>query len=126
MAENLFVSPPTISQFVAQEAFEHTDILDSYVQQYRANRDYLREHLPALGFSDLSSAQGAFYFYVDVHNLTNNAEEFCRRMLDEAHVAMTPGLDFDPGRGDHTIRISYAGSLDDMKEACSRLQSWLG
>ncbi|MCB1532844.1 MAG: aminotransferase class I/II-fold pyridoxal phosphate-dependent enzyme [Alphaproteobacteria bacterium] len=126
LAENLFVSPPTISQFVAQEAFEHTDILDSYVQQYRANRDYLREHLPALGFSDLSSAQGAFYFYVDVHNLTNNAEEFCRRMLDEAHVAMTPGLDFDPGRGDHTIRISYAGSLDDMKEACSRLQSWLG
>lgn len=126
LAENLFVSPPTISQFVAQEVFEHTDVLDGYVDQYRANRDLLRERLPALGFGDTSSAQGAFYFYIDVHNLTNNSEEFCRRMLDESKVAMTPGMDFDGGRGQNTIRISYAGSLDDMNEACNRLENWLG
>lgn len=126
LAENLFVSPPTISQFVAQEVFEHTDILDGYVDQYRANRDLLHERLPKLGFSDLSSAQGAFYFYIDIHNLTNDSEAFCRRMLDEAKVAMTPGPDFDSGRGAGTLRISYAGSLDDMNEACNRLEQWLG
>lgn len=125
LAENLYVSPPTISQHVALEAFNHTDVLDGYVDTYRANRDLLRERLPQLGFGDTSSAQGAFYFYVDVHNLTNNSEEFCRRMLDEAKVAMTPGFDFDSHRGAHTVRISYAGSLDDMNEACDRLSEWL-
>jgi aspartate/methionine/tyrosine aminotransferase len=125
LAENLFVSPPTISQYVATESFEHTGELDKYVANYKANRDLLRKELPSLGFSDLSSAQGAFYFYVDIHNLTNNSEEFCRRMLDEARVAMTPGPDFDPERGASTIRISYAGSLDDMNEACARLKKWL-
>lgn len=126
LAENLFVSPPTISQFVAQETFEHTDILDSYVAQYRANRDLLLKRLPALGFTDMSSAQGAFYLYIDVRNLTDNSEKFCRHMLEEAKVAMTPGLDFDSKRGNQTIRISYAGSLTDMNEACDRLQHWLG
>ena len=126
LAENLFVSPPTISQHVALETFDHMNVLDGYVAHYQKNRDILRAELPGLGFGDLSSAQGAFYFYVDVHNLTNNSEDFCRRMLDEAHVAMTPGNDFDPARGDSTLRISYAGSQDDMHEACARLQKWLG
>lgn len=126
LAENLFVSPPTIAQHVALESFNHMDVLDGYVDIYRTNRDILRKRLPALGFGDMSSAQGAFYFYIDVHNLTNNSEEFCRRMLDEAMVAMTPGMDFDGGRGSSTIRISYAGSPEDMNEACDRLQNWLG
>lgn len=125
LAENLFVSPPTIAQHVAKEVFDHTDILDGYVEQYRTNRDILRARLPKIGFGDLSSAQGAFYFYIDVHNLTNDSEDFCRRMLDEAHVAMTPGFDFDPGRGSHTLRISYAGSAEDMNNACDRLEKWL-
>ncbi|MEM7679392.1 MAG: aminotransferase class I/II-fold pyridoxal phosphate-dependent enzyme [Pseudomonadota bacterium] len=126
LAENLFVSPPTIAQHVAYNVFDHLDVLDGYVAQYKTNRDILRERLPKIGFGDLSSAQGAFYFYIDVHSLTNNSEDFCRRMLDEAHVAMTPGNDFDPGRGSHTLRISYAGSAEDMNNACDRLEKWLG
>lgn len=125
LAENLFVSPPTISQYIAGEVFEHIPALDAYVAQYRENRDILRKRLPGLGFGDMSSAQGAFYFYIDVHNLTNNSEDFCRRMLDEAKVAMTPGVDFDHARGQSTIRISYAGSANDMNEACDRLAKWL-
>jgi aspartate/methionine/tyrosine aminotransferase len=125
LAENLFVSPPTISQYIAGESFAHTDVLDGYVAKYKENRDILRKHLPDLGFGNLSSAQGAFYFYVDIHNLTNNSEEFCSRMLEEAKVAMTPGPDFDPERGQSTVRISYAGSAADMVEACARLKKWL-
>ena len=126
LAENLFVSPPTISQHVALNVFDHTDVLDSYVAKYRENRDILRTELPKIGFGDLSAAEGAFYFYVDTHNLTNDSADFCRRMLDEAHVAMTPGIDFDSYRGHSTIRISYAGSAADMREACARLKTWLG
>ena len=125
LAENLFVSPPTISQHIAHEIFNHTNVLDDYVARYRENRDILREHLPGIGFGDMSSAQGAFYFYIDAHTLTNNSEQFCRRMLDEAKVAMTPGVDFDGARGASTIRISYAGSANDMLEACARLKKWL-
>ncbi|MCK5284166.1 MAG: aminotransferase class I/II-fold pyridoxal phosphate-dependent enzyme [Alphaproteobacteria bacterium] len=124
LAENLFVSPPTISQFIAMEVFEHTNVLDGYVAKYKENRNILRKRLPEIGFDDFSSAQGAFYLYVDISNLTNNSEDFCRRMLDEAKVAITPGMDFDTKRGNSTIRISYAGDASDMHEACDRLIKW--
>ncbi len=125
LAENLMVSPPTLSQHIALEVMDHTSALDKYVAHYKKNRDILRERLPQIGLNNLSSAQGAFYFYIDAHNLTNNSEEFCRRMLDEARVAITPGNDFDSARGKTTLRISYAGSQADMIEACDRLTRWL-
>lgn len=125
LAENLFVSPPTISQHIAYKVFDHTDILDGYVAQYKENRDILRKHLPEAGIDKLSQGKGAFYFYADVHHLTNNSEEFCRRMLDEAKVSTTSGVDFDSARGHTAIRISYAGDPKDMHEACRRLKDWL-
>lgn len=124
LAENLFVSPPTLSQHLAYKIFDHIAELDEYVAEYRRNRDILRNELPAIGIDKLSAAQGAFYIYADVHHLTNNSEEFCARMLDEARVAMTPGTDFDPARGAGTIRISYAGKTTDILEACKRLKAW--
>jgi len=125
LAENFCVSPPTISQYVAMETFEHRDILDSYVRQYRQNRDILREGFPKAGIKTLSQGAGAFYLYADIHNLSNDSEEFCRRMLNEAKVSTTTGIDFDSERGHSTIRISYAGLPDDMREACARLKTWL-
>lgn len=126
LSESLFVSPPTLSQHVAYKIFDHIDVLDGYVAHYKKNRDILREGLPKAGLKNLSAAQGAFYFYVDVSDLTNNAPDFCRQMLDEAGVSMTAGLDFDLTRGHQTLRISYAGTPEDMHEACARLGKWLG
>lgn len=125
LAENLCVSPPTISQHVGMKVFDHRKTLDTYVQQYRQNRDILRAGLPQAGIGQLSQAAGAFYFYADVRNLTNDSDQFIRRMLDEAKVAVTQGVDFDSGRGHKAIRISYAGSADDMHEAVARLKGWL-
>ncbi len=126
LAENLFVSPPTLSQYLAFEIFNHREKLDGYVDVYRRNRDILREELPKAGITKFSDAQGAFYFYVDVHDLTNDSVTFCNRMLDEAGVSATPGLDFDIARGHSAIRISYAGATEDIEEACHRLRKWLG
>lgn len=126
LAENLFVSPPTIAQHLAYKVFDHTDVLDGYVKQYKKNRDILREHLPSSGIENLSRAEGAFYFYADIRNLTNDSNAFCRRMLEEAQVSATSGIDFDSERGHTTMRISYAGSAEDMLEACRRLKVWLG
>jgi aspartate/methionine/tyrosine aminotransferase len=125
LAENLMVSPPTISQHLAYKIFDHTDLLDDYVFHYRKNRDILRKHLPAAGIKTLSSAQGAFYFYADIANLTDDSEDFCRQMIAEAKVSATSGCDFDLTRGHTTMRLSYAGTPEDMTEACTRLKNWL-
>ena len=83
-----------------------------------------KAELPKAGFKKLSNVKGAFYIYADIHNLTNDSEEFCRRMLGEARVSMTPGLDFDVARGHTTVRICFADDTNDIIEACRRLQAW--
>ena len=82
--------------------------------------------LPELGFRLAAPMDGAFYAYCDVSGLTNDSMEFARRMLAEAHVAATPGRDFDPFEGHRFMRFSYAGSLDEMVEATDRIARWLG
>jgi aspartate/methionine/tyrosine aminotransferase len=124
LAQNLYISPPTLAQVAALAAFEATQELDENVARYRANRDKLLAALPQAGFTRFAPADGAFYLYADVAHLTNDSEEFCRRMLAQTGVAATPGTDFDPGRGRAYVRFSFAGSAADMDEAIARLTSW--
>ena len=103
LAQNLFISPPTLSQVAAVAAFDCRDELEANVARYAANRELLLEELPKAGFNDLAPADGAFYIYADVGRLTNDSEDICRRILNEAGVAITPGVDFDPWRGNHFL-----------------------
>ena len=68
----------------------------------------------------------AFYLYADVSELTPDSAAFAKRMLREIGVAITPGIDFDPVRGNRFVRLSYAGPHSAMREAASRIKSWLG
>lgn len=124
LAQNLFISPPTLSQIAAQAVFDCVEELDSRVAIYRANRDVLLNELPKAGFTRLAPSDGAFYLYADVAELTNDSAEFCRRMLTETGVACTPGMDFDPYQGHRTLRFSFAGATADMVTAARRLQEW--
>ena len=126
LAQNLYISPPSLSQAAAVAAFDCHDELRANVARYAANRALLLEKLPGAGFDHLAPAQGAFYIYADVSKLTNDSEDFCRRILAETGVATTPGLDFDPHRGRAFMRFSFAGATADMDEAASRLAKWLG
>ena len=126
LAANFFISPPTLSQFGAEAAFDCHEELQANVTRYAANRVVLLNDLPAAGLDDLAPADGAFYIYADVARFTNDSVSFCQRMLKEIGVASTPGPDFDPIRGHHTLRFSFAGATDDMAEACKRLKNWLG
>jgi aspartate/methionine/tyrosine aminotransferase len=125
LGQNFFVSAPTLSQIAAEAAFQCYGELDGHVEAYGANRALLLEELPRAGFRHLAPAQGAFYLYADVSELTNDSKTFCQRMLAETGVAVTPGLDFDPHRGSRFLRFSFAGCKDDMAEAARRLQDWL-
>ena len=124
LSESLFVSAPTISQHLAYKIFDHTKELDSYVEEYRKNKEILINELPKAGITDFTTAEGAFYIYANISELSNNSEEFCSKILNEAHVSLTPGVDFDLTRGHKYIRICYAGSQENIIEACKRLKNW--
>jgi aspartate/methionine/tyrosine aminotransferase len=125
LAQNFYISPPALSQLAAVPVFGCHAELDGHVARYRRNRDRLIETLQSAGLTRFAPAEGAFYLYVDVSALTRDSVEFCCHMLDETGVATTPGRDFDPIHGDNWIRLSFAGSTDDIAEAARRLALWL-
>ncbi len=124
LAQNLFISPPSLSQYAALAAFDSHDELRENVAKYARNREILLAELPNVGFDSLAPADGAFYIYADVSKLTNDSAAFCSRMLAEARIASTPGLDFDPYRGNAFVRFSFAGTEEDMRRAIDRLGAW--
>ncbi len=125
LAQNLFISPPTLAQRAAVAAFDCTAELDANVARYAENRALLLDGLPQVGFARFAPADGAFYLYADIEGFGLDSRELSRRLLAEAGVAVAPGLDFDRGRGDGYVRMSFAGSRKDMGEALSRLDDWV-
>lgn len=124
LAQNLFISAPTVAQYGALYAIDCKDELEANVARYAKNRDVLLGHLPELGFKKFAPADGAFYIYADISGMSDDSMDFCRRLLHEAGVAITPGIDFDPFHGRHFVRFSFAGATADMEEACARLKTW--
>ena len=124
---NFTICPPTLSQYAAIAAFTPAARLelDSHVQRYAANRAVLLDGLVALGIDKLAPADGAFYVYADVSDLTNDSYAWCRRLLDETGVAIAPGVDFNTVRGNEFVRMSFAGSQSEITTALARLGSWL-
>jgi aspartate/methionine/tyrosine aminotransferase len=125
IAQSLYISPPELSQLAAIAAFSASDELDAIKARYQMNRNLLMRRLPELGFRLAAPMDGAFYAFCDVSGLTNDSMAFAKRMLAEAHVAATPGRDFDPFEGHRFMRFSYAGSHEEMVAAIDRLECWL-
>jgi len=124
LAQNMFISAPTLSQVAALAVFDCEDELQANLARYARNREILLAELPGAGFDQLAPADGAFYLYADVSRWTDDAQGFCQRMLAETGVACTPGVDFDPLIGNRFLRFSFAGATADMAEAARRLKSW--
>lgn len=126
LQQNLAISVPTLSQIAAEAAFDGAPEMEAIKRGYVENRRILIEGFPKAGLADFLPADGAFYLYADVSKFTDDSLEFAKRMLEEAHVAATPGVDFDPIHGKSFVRFSYARSADDMREAVTRIARWLG
>ncbi len=125
LAQNLFISPPAISQHAGLAAFDAMPELLGNVAVYARNHDTLVKRLPEIGLSTFTPPDGAFYFYVNVSHLGMESPDICKRILHEAGVAVTPGLDFDPFDGKHWMRISYAVSEAEIAEGLKRIGAWL-
>ena len=124
LAQNLFISPPTLSQIAGVAAFDCREELQANVARYAANRELLLRELPNAGFTELAPSDGAFYLYADVGRMTNDSEAFCRKILNEAGVAVTPGVDFDSERGNRFLRFSFAESTEEIAAAVAALKAW--
>ena len=125
LQQNFSISVPTLSQIAAEAAFEGRDEMEAIKRGYQENRRILIDGLPKAGLTKFLPADGAFYLYADVSDFTSDSFEFASRMLENAHVAVTPGVDFDPVHGRSFIRLSYARSADEMREAVTRIARWL-
>ncbi len=122
---NLAISVPTLAQIAAEAAFDGRDEMEAVKHGYEENRKILTEGLPKAGLDKFFPVDGAFYLYADISRFSNDSVDFAKRLLEEAHVATTPGVDFDPVHGKDFIRFCYAGSAAEMREAMERIGRWL-
>ena len=125
LAQNLFICSSHASQVAALGALDATEELEGHRAVYAANRARLLEALPGMGFQDIAPADGAFYIYADISAFSNDSKAFSARLLSEAGVAATTGLDFDPGRGHRTLRFSFARTEAEIIEGIARLGRFL-
>jgi aspartate/methionine/tyrosine aminotransferase len=127
LAGNFALCPPAPAQVAALGAFEPDAYaeVDRHVARYRRNRDVLLAGLPQLGIDRLAPADGGFYVYADVSDVTDDTMVFCSKLLADTGLAIAPGIDFDPVDGHRFVRFSCAGATEDMHAALARLRDWL-
>jgi aspartate/methionine/tyrosine aminotransferase len=125
LQQNLAISVPTIAQIAAEAAFDGRAEMEAVKHGYEENRRILTQGLPKAGLDQFLPVDGAFYLYANIARFSDDSLDFAKRMLNEAGVAATPGIDFDPIDGRHFLRFCYAGSAAEMNEAVERIGNWL-
>lgn len=124
LAQNHYISPPAISQIIAEKVLHETDELDKIVDCYKVNRKILFDNLNDIGIKNFSYPDGAFYLYADVSHITQDSNILCKNLLNDAKVALTPGTDFDNKNGKRFIRLSYSCSQEGLVEGLRRIKKW--
>ncbi|MBN2496386.1 MAG: pyridoxal phosphate-dependent aminotransferase [Deltaproteobacteria bacterium] len=125
LQQNLFISAPDFAQFAAIAVLQEADAeIERMRQAYDERRRLVLRRLAQMGLEILVEPTGAFYVFVNVRRYTQDVYAFCFRVLEEAGVAITPGVDFGPG-GEGFVRISYANSLERIAEGMDRLERFL-
>ncbi|MCO7544610.1 MULTISPECIES: pyridoxal phosphate-dependent aminotransferase [Stutzerimonas] len=132
LAQNLYISAPSMAQHAALACFEPAtlEILEVRRAEFARRRDFLLPALRELGFNIAVVPEGAFYLYADISAFGGDAFAFCRHMLETQFVAITPGLDFGRHQAGHHVRFAYTQDLPRLEQAVERiargLQSWQG
>jgi aspartate/methionine/tyrosine aminotransferase len=127
LAQNLFLAASTPSQYAALAAFEPETIaiLEERRNAFKARRDFLLPELRRLGFDIPVTPEGAFYLYANSERFGRDSFTLCQRLLDEAGVAITPGLDFGRHRASAHVRFAYTTDVERLREAVGRIEQFL-
>jgi aspartate/methionine/tyrosine aminotransferase len=127
LAQNLYLSAPTLSQHAALAAFEPETlaILEARRLEFKARRDYLVPALRELGFDIPVTPQGAFYVYAGCGGLNRDSFAFAIEILEQAGVAITPGIDFGANAPERHVRFAYTNSIERLQEGVSRIAEFL-
>ena len=127
LAQNLYLAAPTPAQYAALAAFqpETLAILESRVKEFNTRRDYLVPALRGLGFEIPKTPQGAFYIYAGCGKLARDSFGFARDLLEQAGVAITPGIDFGANAPERHVRFAYTNSVERLKEGVRRISRFL-
>ena len=128
LAQNCFISANTLSQIAGAAAMDNPESyreMNDHVARYRVNRDLLLDRLPEKFLGNFPNPQGGFYIYADINQISNDSVALTNTFLNDLYVATTPGVDFDEKRGLQYMRLSFAGSTEDMAEAATRLTNWV-
>ncbi len=125
LQQNLAISVPALSQIAAEAAFDGRAEMEEVKHGYEENRRILSAGFPKIGLDKFLPVDGGFYLYADVSRFSNDSLDFAKRLLNEAGVAATPGIDFDPVNGHNFLRFCYAGSAQEMHKAVQRIGDWL-
>ncbi|MGI9251427.1 MAG: aminotransferase class I/II-fold pyridoxal phosphate-dependent enzyme [Pseudohongiellaceae bacterium] len=123
LAQNLFISAPSIAQYAALAAFKDDTIAicEERRAAFRQRRDYLCTALAELGFGLPPRIEGAFYVYADISRFADDCEQFCRQMLEEHGVALTPGTDFGEHQARRYVRFAFTTSMENLEEGVARM-----
>ena len=127
LAQNVFLAAPTPAQYAALAAFEPETltILNARREEFRSRRDYLVPALRGLGFDVPCLPQGAFYVYAGCGSLTRDSYAFARDLLEQAGVAITPGIDFGAHTPERHVRFAYTNSIEHLQEGVRRIGEFL-
>ena len=123
LAPNLFVAPPTISQYVAISALDYDNYLKKIVKTYEQNMYLLYKNLPRIGFQPVIKPEGSFYLYADVSKISNNSVQLCKNLLKKYGLVLTPGTDFDSIEGNKYVRFCYSYPKKDIIKGINKLNS---
>lgn len=128
LAQNLFLAAPTPAQHAALAAFSPAtlDELEARKAELRDRRDYLLPALRERGFLISTQPQGAFYLYADCSAHTGDSFQFAQALLEQAGMAVTPGLDFGRHQPQRYLRVAYTQPLSRLIEAIARLDRFMG
>ncbi|MBT7434726.1 MAG: pyridoxal phosphate-dependent aminotransferase [Gammaproteobacteria bacterium] len=124
LAQNIFISTPSHSQYAALAAFEEETLqeLELRRQDFSKKRDFLYQHLLRLGFHVPVKPAGAFYIYADCSKFTDDSQKFAQQLLETEGLAVTPGKDFGYNESEKYLRFAYTGTLENIAEGMLRLE----
>lgn len=129
ISSHLVSHPSTVSQEAARAALEHAQgDMEERREQYKQRRDYILDFLKDVPGIASVAPEGAFYVFLDISSLRDKVKgeslslEVCEALLEQHQVALVPGIGFG---ADDFLRLSYAASMEDIKEALHRIKVYM-